>query len=172
MRKPGFALIYVLCLIAQIILLNYCNFSQYLTVFFLPAMILCLPIKQSVNTSMVIAFLTGFATDFFAGGMLGLTSLALVPVAACRQWIIRLVFGSELLSRGENVSIRKQGVEKVIVACLIVCAIFLLVYIAADGAGTRPLWFNATKWIICLVADTLVSFFVCDLLYSDSVRWK
>jgi len=172
MRKPGFALVYILVLVAQIMLLNYCSFTQYLTIVFMPAMILCLPIRQSAPANMVIAFLTGFAADFFAGGLLGLTSLALVPVAACRQWIIRLIFGSELLSRGENISIKKQGAMKVILACLIINAIFLIIYIAADGAGTRPFWFNALKWFICLIADTLASFFICDLLNSDSVRWK
>lgn len=172
MRKPGFALVYILLLAAQVLLLNFGNFTQYLSIIFLPAMILCLPINQSTTTSMIIAFFSGFAIDFLAGGALGLTSLALVPVAACRKMVILFVFGSELESREENISIKRQGSLRVILACLIVTALFLIIYIAADGAGTRPLWFNTVKWIICLIVDTFVSFFICELLTSDSVRWK
>lgn len=172
MRKPGFTLTYLLLLVAQIMLLNYCNFTQYLAVVFLPVMVMCISIKKGPIFTMIVAFLTGFAADFLAGGMLGLTSLALVPVAAARKGIIQLVFGSELFSRGEEISVRKQGVGKVLLACLMVTAIFLIIYIWADGAGTRPTWFNFLKFGISLVADTIISFFVCDLLTSDDIRWK
>ena len=172
MRKPGFTLTYVLMLIAQVMILNFCNFTQYLTVVFLPVMILCIPIKRGPVFAMIVAFVTGFATDFLAGGMLGLTSLALVPVAAFRRGIIQLVFGSELLSRGEEISVRKQGIGKSMLACLMATAVFLLIYVWTDGAGTRPTWFNLLRLGISLVVDTVISFFICDLLTSDEIRWK
>ena len=37
---------YLLLLLAQIVLWNYFNFTQYLFIAFLPAMILCLPITS------------------------------------------------------------------------------------------------------------------------------
>ena len=172
MRKPGFLLMYCLVLIAQILLLNFCNFSQYLIVTFLPVMVLCIPIGRGNIFAMIVAFITGFITDFLADGMIGLTSLSLVPVALVRRGIIQLVFGSELFSRGEEISVRKQGVGKIILASLLATGLFLAIYIWVDGAGTRPFWFNATKWGISLAVSTIVSYFICDLLTSDDVRWK
>ena len=172
MRKPGFTLTYILLMIAQILLCNFCNFSQYLIVVFLPVMILCIPIKHGSVFAMCAAFVTGFAVDFLSSGMLGLTSLALVPVAAARKGIIRLVFGSELFSRGEEISVQRQGLGKSLLAILMVTAVFLVLYIWADGAGTRPMEFNLCKLGFSLAADTLISYFVCALLTSDEIRWK
>ena len=172
MRKPGFTLMYCIVLVIQILLLNFCNFSQYLNLVFLPVMILCIPIRHDAIFCMVVAFITGFVTDFLAGGMLGLTSLALVPVALLRKGVIQLVFGSELLARGEEIKIHKQGLPKTILACLIVTGLFLAIYVWADGADTRPFWFNAARWGISLVASTVLSVFICDILTSDDIRWK
>jgi len=172
MRKPGFFLTYCVILIAQILLMNFGNFSQYLSVFFLPVMVLCIPLKRGPVFAMFAAFATGFAADFLASGMLGLIALALVPVAACRRGIIRLVFGSEMLARGEDISLRKQGLEKALLATLMVTAIFLLIYIWADSAGTRPFWFNGVRFLSSLTASALVSLFVFRILTSDEIRWK
>ena len=76
---------YLLLLLAQIVLWNYFNFTQYLFVAFLPAMILCLPVSRSAVYAMVVAFLTGLAADFLVTGQLGLTAFALVPVALLRR---------------------------------------------------------------------------------------
>jgi len=172
MKRNGFGLIFCILLVAQILLLNFGNFSQYLTIFFLPVMILCIPTARQTVFCMLIAFISGFAVDFLAGGALGLTSLALVPVGLLRLWIISTVFGSELLSRGENISVPRQGAMKILIACFLSTAVFLIVYIWADGAGTRPFWFNAVKFLISVTVDTILSFFICDLLTSEEGRWK
>ena len=83
---------FILLFAAQLILWNYCNFSQYLIIVFLPAMLLCLPIDRGVIRVMILAFLLGLAADFFETGQLGLTSLALVPVAAIRPCCRRMKF--------------------------------------------------------------------------------
>ena len=87
---------YILLFLAQAALWNYANFSQYLLIVFLPAMLLCLPIGRSPVHTMAVAFVTGLLMDFLVTGQLGLTSLALVPVALLRRPVIRLVFGAEL----------------------------------------------------------------------------
>ena len=53
-------------------------------------------------------------------------------------------------------------------AMLLAQAVFLLVYIWADGAGTRPLWFNAARFGASLVAGFLVSLLTLPVLASDS----
>ena len=169
----GFTVKYLLLLIAQILLWNYFNFTQFLTFAILPAMILCLPVRRGTVSAMLIAFATGFAADFLAGGLLGLTSLALVPVGLLRRPIIWLVFGSELQARGEDISFQRQGSSKMMLATAMVTAVFLLVYIVADSAGTRPLWVDAVKFAASLAVSTLISTYIAWILCSEnSQKWK
>ena len=168
MREPGFAIKFFLLAIAQVVLWNFFNFTQYVMIAFMPVMILCLPIRRGSIYAMILAFIAGFAVDFFSSGMLGLTSLSLVPVAFARRGVIQLICGEEVFSRAENISIQRQGLPKMTLAIFIVTAIFLAVYIWADGAGTRPLWFNLVKFGASLAASTLVSIFMANLLEPDN----
>lgn len=166
-------ILFALLLAAQALLWNYLNFSQYLMVAFLPVMVLCIPIQRGTVYSMIVAFVAGFLVDFFVGGMLGLTCLALVPVGLVRRGLISLVFGQEVFSRGENISIRRQGTGKMSLGIAMVTALFLIIYIWADGAGTRPFWFNALKVIISLAVSVPVSLFVSEILATeDSSIWR
>ena len=121
---------YFLLFLAQAVLWNYFNFSQYIVIAILPAMILCLPISRSTAEAMLIAFVTGVAMDFLVTGQLGLTSFALVPVALIRRGVISLVFGSELFARGEELSVRRLGWLKFVPAVLLIavacCAVWFL----------------------------------------------
>ena len=168
MRDSGFAFKFILLAVAQVLLWNYFDFTQYLMLVYLPTLILCLPIKRGTIFAMLLAFATGFAVDFFSNGMMGLTSVALVPVALARRGIIQLVCGAEVFSRGENISIKRQGFPKMALAILMVTALFLAIFIWADGAGTRPIWFNLVKFASSLLAGTLVSLFAANILDSDS----
>jgi hypothetical protein len=168
MKKSGFWLIYVILLVAQLLLSTYANFTPYVMVTLLPVMVLCIPIHMDTVLAMVIAFATGLSVDLLSEGLLGLNALALVPVAFARNSIIRLIFGGELFAREEDFSIHRNGFWKVLVAIVLSMALFLAVYIWADGAGTRPLLFNAIRFGASLVASTLLSLLVVNLLAPDS----
>ena len=159
MRKPGFWLAYVLLLLAQLLLSNYCTFTPYVMLTILPVMVLCIPIRVGSVGAMLIAFATGLAVDLLSEGLLGLNALALVPVAFLRNPVIRLVFGGDLFARKEDFSPRRNGLGKVIMALAIVLAVFVAIYIWADGAGVRPFWFNAARFF----ASTAASFVLCIL---------
>lgn len=164
---------YILLLTAQIILWDFFNLTQFLTIVFLPAMILCLPVRRSQNSDMLIAFVTGFIADFLCGGQLGLTSLALVPVAFARRYIIMLVFGSELYSRGEDISFHHHGWGKILISIIMLTALFLLILIAADSAGTRPLWIDLVKFAASLLVSSPVSLYIAGILCSETdAKWK
>lgn len=166
-------LLYLLLFLAQAALWNYFNFSQYLTVVFLPAMIFCLPVTHSPVRTMVTAFLTGLALDFIVSGQLGLTSFALVPAALLRRPVIRLVFGSEVFARGEELSFRRQGWQKFVPALFLLTAVFLLPYIWVDNAGMRPFWFGAAKFAVSLAVSGTVSVFIAYLMLEEfGERWK
>lgn len=173
MRQGRRIFVYLLLLAVQVLLMNYLNLSQYVLLCFLPAMILCLPIRLSSIAVMCIAFATGFAVDFSAQGVLGLCSFALVPVAFSRRLIISMVYGNELFSRGEDPSVRRQGVFKMALLLLIGTALFLLLYIWMDGAGTRPLWFNLLRFSCSLLLSTALSVFVADqITREEDERWR
>ena len=168
MKKSGFWLIYIILLVAQLLLSTYANFTPYVMVTMLPVMVLCMPIRMGTVLAMVIAFATGLSVDLLSEGLLGLNALALVPVAFARNSIIRLIFGGELFAREEDFSIHRNGFWKVLVAIVLSTALFLAVYIWADGASTRPLLFNAIRFGASLVASTLLSLLVVNLLAPDS----
>lgn len=161
MKQQGFAIRFVIMLIVQVCICNFFRLSQYITLTILPVIILLLPIRRSTTFALFLAFLSGLLVDFLADGMLGLNVLALVPVAFVKNGILRLVFGEEIFARKEDVSIQKQGTWKMSIAIIMAQALFLAIYIWADGAGTRPEWFNLTRF-----AASLASGYVLSLLVS------
>ena len=167
------ALKYFLLFLAQVAVWNYFNFSQYLLVVFLPVMILCLPLEKGPVYTMLVAFATGLAADFIVTGQLGMTSLALVPVGLIRRGVIKLVFGSELFARGEELSFHRQGWQKFVPCVLIVTAVFLLIYLWVDGAGMYSFGFRALKFGISLLVSSAVSVGLAFVLLEDTgERWK
>lgn len=156
----NFGLLYILLVIIQILITNYCRFSTLTTVSILPVMILCLPLSVGTIPAMFIAFATGLATDWLSEGILGLNALALVPVAAVRKPVILLFLGKDLIERQEPISIQKNGLAKIFGAIVVLQAVFLAVYIMADGAGVRPFWFNAARFAVSLAAGAVLSMIV------------
>jgi len=168
--RSTFTFTYILMVVAQMLLTNYFHFTPLCMVTILPMMVLCVPTKVNTGWAMVIAFLTGLAVDFFAEGALGINALSLVPVAAVRKNLIEVIFGSEPFEHRENISTKKYGFARVSFAILLVTALFLVIYITADCAGTRPLWFMASKLGLSLLASYLVSALVVNLLSYDDRR--
>ncbi|MBR4756749.1 MAG: hypothetical protein IK076_07395 [Bacteroidales bacterium] len=169
MRKT-FAFTYILMVIAQMILSNYFHFTPLAMLTILPAIVLLLPTKVDTFWAMVIAFATGLAVDLFAEGTLGINALSLVPVAFLRKTLIGTIFGVEPFEQKENLSIKKYGFARISFAIILVTALFLAIYILADSAGTRPLWFLGTKFGISLLASYLVSILLVNLLSYDDRR--
>ena len=164
---------YILLFLAQAVLWNFFPFSQYLTLVFLPAMLLCLPQDRGAIRLMLTAFVTGLALDFIVSGQLGLTSFALVPVALLRRPVVSLVFGTELFARGEELSFERQGWQKFVPAILLLTAVFLIPFIWVDNAGIRPFWFCAVKFLLSLAASSALSVLVALVMLKETgERWK
>lgn len=155
---------YLLLLAIQVLIWNYLDISQFLLLCYLPCLLLCLPTRFSTIAAMIIAFTSGFAVDFFANSTLGVSSAALVLVPLMRRPILTLVFGADVFSRKEVISLGRQGWKKMLVAILLSTSVFLLTYIIIDSAGTRALWVDALKFALSLLASSLVSLYVAYLL--------
>lgn len=165
-----FPLIYVLVLICQVFLSNYTSLGPYVMLTMLPAMILCIPTATSTAMCMLIAFASGFATDWLAEGLLGLNIAALLPVALMRKGLIRIFLGEDIIARNDSFSIRKNGLGKVSLALLTSTAAFLAIYIFLDGAGTRPFAFCAIKFGVSLLLNWALGLLVIKTLTTDDRR--
>ena len=168
MRKAGFYFVFLVLVVVQMLICNYLNLSPYLMLSILPVLILCVPLRLPTFWTLLLAFITGGAVDLLTEGLLGLNALALVPVAFVRKEVIHLIFGGELFARKEDFSVRKNGFGKVALAIFLVQALFLVVYIWADGAGTRPFAFNAIRFGVSLAAGWVLSLLVIDVLAPDT----
>ena len=165
--KRGFWIAYILLLLAQLLLSNYFHVTPYIFLTILPVMVLCIPIRVGTVGAMLIACLSGLAIDFLSEGVIGLNALSLIPVAYARHGIIGLIFGPELFARKEDFSVGRCGFGKVAMALFLSLLIFLVIYIWADGAGTRPLWFNGLRLGASLVASFIVSLLTLGALAPD-----
>ena len=111
-----------------------------------------------------LAFAVGFAVDFFSTGMLGISSLALVPVGLVRGAVVGLVFGDELSARGDELSIQRLGVPKMALASLLLCALYFAIYVWVDSAGTVSFWPAALRFVLSVAVSTPVCLFAARLL--------
>lgn len=163
----NFNILYILLVVCQIVLCNYSPLGPYITLSMLPAMILCLPLKNSNIMCMLIAFASALAVDWMSEGVLGLNVAALLPVALTRKTVIRIFLGEDLINRSEMFTFRKNGAVKISAAILTLYAIYLGIYIFLDGAGTRPFWFCATKFGVSLACNWILGLLVINTLTID-----
>lgn len=168
--KKDFFIYYVLIIIAQVLICEWFNLSAYVMLSLLPVAVFCIPTRFRTTEVLFIAFATGLAVDFLAEGTLGLNALALVPVAAVRESLIRLIFGDEPIKRQEVISIEKYGAAKMVFAIFCVQTLFLLIYLAADGAFLRPALFSMARFAASDAAGVLVSVFIAGFLTPEERR--
>ena len=164
MKDYRFVILYLVFLIAQIVLCNFFGMSRYLMISVLPILVLMLPLGMGNIVTMLIAFAIGFAVDFFSNGMLGITSLALVPVALVRRFVISIVFGNEKSARGEEITVERLGIPKIGLASLILCSLFFIIYVWVDSAGTAGFWEALFRIVLSVLVSTPVCVFAARLL--------
>lgn len=167
MKGQNFGLLYFLLVLAQIILCNFTNLGPYVMLTLLPAMIICVPLTVSTPLCMLLAFMTGLSVDWLSEGLAGINASCLVPVALMRKPLIRFFLGEDLITRSDGFSIRKNGAGKISMLLSLSIVIFLGLYIILDGAGTRPMWFNLTRFGISFVCNYILALIVTNILTVD-----
>ena len=170
MRQTPYFLAYVLLVLAQLLITNYLHLTPYLMLSILPVLVLTIPLRISTVGALCITFATGLGVDLLAEGVLGINTVALLPVAFVRRGLVNLLFGDELFARKEDFSIHRNGFAKVFAAMVVAQALFLALYIWADGAGVRPFWFNAARFGVSFAAGLAVSLLVIDTLAPDEKK--
>ena len=167
MKTQHFGLLYFLMVLGQMVLCNFTDFSPFIMLTMLPAMIICVPLTVSTPLCMILAFVTGLSVDWLSEGLIGINAASLVPVALARKGIIRIFFGEDLITRSDSFSFNKYGIAKVSAAIMTSIALFLVMYIILDGAGTHPLWFNIAYLSASLIANWLLGLIVTNILTPD-----
>lgn len=167
MRTQSFGLLFILMVLGQMILCNFAGFSPYVMLSMLPAMIICVPLTVSTPLCMLIAFVTGLSVDWLSEGLIGLNASSLIPVALMRKPLIRFFLGEDLIVRSDSFSIRKNGLGKISLVMGVSLMIFLGIYIFLDGAGTRPFWFNLTRFWVSFACNMVLALIVTNILTVD-----
>ena len=167
MKTQHFGLLYFLMVLGQMVLCNFTDFSPFIMLTMLPAMIICVPLTVSTPLCMILAFVTGLSVDWLSEGLIGINAASLIPVALARKGIIRIFFGEDLITRKDSFSFNKYGTAKVSAAILTSLSIFLVIYIMLDGAGTHPMWFNLAYFGSSLICNWLLSLLVTHILTPD-----
>ena len=170
MKTQNFGLLFFLMVLGQMVLCNFADFSPYITLTMLPAMIICVPLTVSTTLCLLLAFATGLSVDWLSEGLIGINATALVPVALMRKPLIRFFLGEDIITRSDSFSFRKNGVGKISFIILISTLLFLGIYIFLDGAGTRPTWFNLARTGISLVCNYVLALIVTNILTVDDRR--
>ena len=172
--RNHFWLIFFLMVVFQTIICTYFQFTQYVMLSILPVLILLFPIRYSTPITLFVAFASALFVDFLGeGGMLGLNVVALLPVAFLKNGIVKLVFGGEVFARGQDVTFERYGAGKMSTAIIIAQAVFLILYIWIDSAGTRPFWFNLARFAGSLAAGYCLSLALAAVLTrEDRDGWK
>lgn len=160
-------LTYLLILAAQIVLTANLGISYYLTLSVLPVLVLCIPMRYGRASVMFAAFAMGLAVDILAEGVVGLNVMALVCIAFLRDFLCRILFSEETVNRKENFSVGKHGAVRVFAAVLLVQALFLAVYIWADGGQAWPFAQSAIRFAVSLFAGVAVSYPLANILTEE-----
>ena len=163
----NFGILYILLVVCQVVMNTYTQLGPYIMLSMLPAMVLCIPTGVKTSVCMLIAFASGLAVDWLAEGYIGLNIAALLPVALLRRNVIRIFLGEDIINRNDTFSIRKNGIGKVSLALFVSVSIFLALHIFLDGAGTRPLWFSATRFGASLACNWILGLLVINILTPD-----
>ncbi len=169
-NNQNFWLLYLLLALAQLIITNYCTFTPYLSVSLLPALTMCIPTGISTIPGMLIAGVTGLCIDLLSEGLIGLNMAAILPVAFMRRGMIGLFLGKDLIIRGDQFSISKNGAGKVLLLMFIAASIYLSIYIFLDGAGARDTWFNLQRYLYSIVPDMLLCLLITNILNKEDRR--
>ena len=173
MRNGRFILLYLLILAVNVAVEAICDVSALVVLSVLPALVVSIPVRFNTHFAMCMAFLTGLAMDFLAGGCLGVNACALTLVGALRRPLLARAFGDEFLERGESISITRQGLAKCLAVLVLACGVFLLAYFIVDGAGMRPFGLSVLGYALSLALSVACSTVVLSILQPERrSQWK
>jgi len=165
-----FVVTWILLILAQVVICDCMFLGPLVTVTLLPALVVFLPLYTRTGTAMLIAFAAGFAVDWLSDGVLGLNMASLVPVALLQKPLVRLFIGEDTVVRTEALSVKKAGWGRLLALSMVSTAVFLLLYVALDGAGERTFGFSALRFACSLAASLPLIAIVIHIFSTRNTR--
>ncbi len=167
-----YATLGVLLIICQILLSEYVNIWPVLYIAIFPQFIILLPPLLNRSLHMLIAFALGMMVDIFADGVPGLNAAALVAMAYCRPFILKLVLTRGVIESSDNLPLLPRSVEPQKLAALnaLMLTIFFTVYVLLDSAASFTFWYTLLKIAVCIVVNTVISLICSSALFEKYLR--
>ena len=157
-------------IICQILLSEYVNIWPVLYIAIFPLFIILLPANINRSASMLIAFLLGLCIDITADGVIGLNAAALVAMAYCREFVLKLTLSKGNLESAENLPISTRTVEipKLLTINLLMLAIFFTVYVLLDSAASFPPLYTILKIALCVAVNCIINL-LCNIVLLEKI---
>ena len=167
-----YATLGALLIICQILLSEYVNIWPLLYIAIFPQFIILLPPALNRSAHLLIAFVLGMAIDIFADGVPGLNAAALVAMAYIRPFFLKITLSKANLDTTDNQPLLPRTVEIQKLAMLNGCmlAVFFLVYIMLDSAGSFPFWYTILKIAVCVIVNCIISLVCSKVLFEKFLR--
>lgn len=159
-------------LIAQILVSDFVNIWPMLYVAIFPIYIISLPLSLNRTIYMLIALLYGLCIDLFADGVIGLNAAALVALAYTRMFFAKIILSKANVESMENQTITSKNIEipKYALLLLFEYSTFFIVYILLDSYNNSPITFVALRFIISVVANTIITILIDLALINKYIR--
>ncbi len=156
--------------ICQILLSEYVNIWPILYIAIFPQFIIILPANINRFMYLIIAFLLGLCIDICADGVPGLNAAALVAMAWCREFILKLTLSKGNLENAENLPLSARSVEipKLFTINLLMLAVFFTVYVLLDSAASFPFLYTLLKIAICVAANCIINL-LCNMVLLKKI---
>ena len=157
MRISFAHLIYYLLVFAlQALTTDLIDTGTWLTLTFLPLVIIGLP-TWDVRITMAVAFVLGLAADLATGGVPGTGAAACVVAAALREPLYRAIISPDGQNPARTPSVRSLGLWNYLKYALALYAVYMLVYVVADGCTLTPVFFILARTLLSTLASVALA---------------
>lgn len=151
----------IILIISQLLIDQYVNLGQYITIAIFPIIILSLPIKTNTPKLLFISFILGFIIDILSNNIIGISSAALVFASLFRNSILSLILPEY---NSESLKNPLSGNSKYIISSLLYILIFYALYSSAyvliEGMGVTSILDNIIRITTYTLINAILAFFI------------
>ncbi len=160
----------ILLLFMQLLVSGYINIWPMLYIAVFPLVLILLPYKTNSTPSMCIAFVLGLLVDILSDGILGLNATSAVALAYFRPVIFRLFVNKNTLENLVEINHGALGLSQFISITALSYATFFIFYITLDSWGYFSFIYTTIRFLINIVANTVIAFLLWKSLYTQIFR--
>ena len=153
---------FIILILVQVLVFNNMNLGGYLHPYIYVLFIMLLPVNINRSLLLILAFFTGLTVDYFAG-TLGLNASASVFLAYLRPGVIRLFFGKQEFSTGEEIRLTSVGVFGFLKYSIVLVFMHQLLLYYLEILSFRNFFFTFNKVLLSTLLSTVIIIIVMML---------